>query len=267
MKDLITSGVKTQTFTIIVSGNPGSGKTTFCADSFEKKGTALIFDLENGSLGQNVDRLSLYGKTFDEFMEALGGFYEGKLGKYPRIVIDSLDWVERLILAKVCKENGVKDASDIPYGRGFSYALQYWNNLLQACDMIKSKGISICMTAHTQIIKVNDPLHEEYSSHGLKLNKHAKALLIEYVDMLGYVIGNEIVTSRKSDSFGKVEYTASGTGERKICFAPNPAYESKTRIAGIPDVLPLEWSAFEDAVKAAGATQQTNNPKKESNNV
>jgi len=62
-----------------------------------------------------------------------------------------------------------------------------------------------------------------------------------------------------------VEYTASGTGERKICFAPNPAYESKTRIAGIPDILPLEWSAFEDAVKSAGATQS--NPKKKESNV
>ncbi len=262
MKDLISSGINTKTFSLIISGEPGCGKTTFGADSFEKKGSALVFDLENGSLGQNVDRISLYGKTFEEFMEALGLFYEGKLGKYPRILIDSLDCVERLILASVCKENGAKDASDIPYGRGFSYALQYWGKLLQACDMIKSKGVSICMTAHTQIIKVNDPLHEEYSSHGLKLNKHGKALLIEYVDMIGYVIGNEVITSRKSDSFGKVEYTASGTGERKICFAPNPAYESKTRIAGIPDVLPLEWSAFEEAVKNAGATQQNNNPKK-----
>jgi hypothetical protein len=262
MKDLISSGINTKTFSLIISGEPGSGKTTFGADSFEKKGSALVFDLENGSLGQNVDRISLYGKTFEEFMEALGFFYEGKLGKYPRILIDSLDWVERLILASVCKENGVKDALDIPYGRGFSYAIQYWGKLLQACDMIKSKGVSICMTAHTQIIKVNDPLHEEYSSHGLKLNKHAKALLTEYVDMIGYVIGNEVITSRKSDSFGKVEYTASGTGERKICFAPNPAYESKTRIAGIPDVLPLEWSAFEDAVKSVGATQPNTNQKK-----
>lgn len=262
MKDLITSGINTDTITMIVSGDPGSGKTTFCADSLDKKGTALVFDLENGSLGQNVDRVTLYGKTFDDLMEILGAFFEGKLGKYPRIVLDSLDWVERLILAKVCKENGVKDASDIPYGRGFSYALQHWGKLLQACDMIKGKGVSICMTAHTQIIKVNDPLHEEYSSHGLKLNKHAKALLTEYVDMIGYVIGNEVITSRKSDSFGKVEYTASGTGERKICFAPNPAYESKTRIAGIPDVLPLEWSAFEDAVKSAGGTQPNTNQKK-----
>lgn len=262
MKDLITSGIKTETFTLIACGNPGSGKTTFCSDSFEKRGTALVFDLENGSLGRDVSRLTLYGKSYDEFMEALGAFYEGKLGKFPRIVIDSLDWVERLILSKVCKENGVKDASDIPYGRGFSYAIQYWNKILQACDMIKSKGVSICMTAHTQIIKVNDPLHEEYSSHGLKLNKHAKALLTEYVDMIGYVIGNELVTSRKSGDFGKVEYTASGTGERKICFAPNPAYESKTRIAGIPDVLPLEWSAFEDAVKSAGGTQPNTNQKK-----
>ena len=265
MKDLISSGIKTETFTLLACGEPGSGKTTFCADSLEKKGTSLVFDLENGSLGQNVDRISLYGKGFDDLMEALKGFYDGKLGKYPRIVLDSLDWVERIILASVCKENGVKDASDIPYGRGFSYALQYWTKLIQACDMIKSRGVSICMTAHTQIIKINDPLHEEYSSHGLKLNKHAKALLTEYVDVMGYVIGNEVITSRKSDSFGKVEYTASGTGERKICFAPNPAYESKTRIAGIPDVLPLEWSAFEDAVKSAGATQS--NPKKKESNV
>ena len=265
MKDLKSSGINTKTITLLAIGEPGSGKTTFCADSFEKKGTALVFDLENGSLGQNVDRLTLYGKDFDSLMAALGEFYEGKLGKYPRIVLDSLDWVERIILAKVCKENGVKDASDIPYGRGFSYAVQYWGKLLQALDMIKSRGVSICMTAHTQIIKINDPLHEEYSSHGIKLNKHAKALLTEYVDMIGYVIGNEVITSRKSDSFGKVEYTASGTGERKICFAPNPAYESKTRIAGIPDVLPLEWSAFEDAVKSAGGTQSNTNQKKESN--
>lgn len=260
-----SSGINTSTITLLAIGEPGSGKTTFCADSFEKKGTALVFDLENGSLGQNVDRLSLYGKDFEVLMSALGEFYEGKLGKYPRIVIDSLDWVERIILAKVCKENGVKDATDIPYFKGYSYALQYWSKLLQACDMIKSKGVSICMTAHTAIIRINDPLHEEYSSHGIKLNKHAKALLTEYVDMIGYVIGNEVITSRKSDSFGKVEYTASGTGERKICFAPNPAYESKTRIAGIPDVMPLEWSAFEDAIKSAGGTQLNTNLKKESN--
>ena len=61
-------------------------------------------------------------RTFDDVMQALAALYTEEHG-FRTLVVDSVDWLEPLVWAQVCKDQGWKSIEDAGYGKGYVNAL------------------------------------------------------------------------------------------------------------------------------------------------
>lgn len=241
----ITRGKRLRAPKIVVYGPPKIGKTTFAASAPNVVGVIT----EDGI--DNVDVAAFpRAETFDDVMAAITTLYTEQ-HEYQSVFIDSLDWLEPLILSKVCKDNNVDNIEKIGYGRGYIFADDLWKQFFTGLDALRNdRNMTVICIAHEQLTKVKDPSQaNDYDSYSLKLNKRATALVNEWADIIGFA-QHEIYT-RQVDPNNKLnkDVKAISTGARKLHLNPHPAYVAGNRY-GMPDV-PLSWAAFAQAITAA----------------
>jgi len=231
---------------IVIHGPAGLGKTTFGASA-----PAPIFIQTEDGLGTlDVPAFPL-AETFDDVLSALGTLYS-EPDDYQTLVIDSLDWLEPLVWAKVCSTHNVETIEALNYGKGYVEALTYWRQFFEGVTALRDKqGMVIVMTAHSQTVRVEDPTMPAYDTHTLKLHKRAAALAEEFADVVLYA-AMQTNTVTEDLGFKKTRTRATTTGERIVFTTGTPAHLAKNRY-GLPAVLPLEWAAFADALWPAAA--------------
>ena len=76
--------------------------------------------------------------TFDQAMQALSELYTEQ-HSYRTVVVDSLDWLERLIWAEVCRKRNVESSEDIGYAKAKSIALNHAG--VKAADATVTKSM------------------------------------------------------------------------------------------------------------------------------
>jgi hypothetical protein len=220
---------------IVIYGTEGVGKSTFAASA-----PAPVFvAAEDGIRHLDVPAFP-EPRTFDDVLAAVAAL-NGE-HQYKTLVIDSLDWVEPMIHAALCKARGWQDIEAPGYGKGYVAAAEEWRRLLIALDLVRARGVGIVLIAHAQIKPFNNPAGPDYSRFELKLAKQAAALVREWSDALLFAAHDDRVTK---DGKG---YSA---GQRVIHTVHSAAYDAKCR-AQVPPVLPLEWSAYAAARDAGG---------------
>jgi len=104
---------------------------------------------------------------------------------YQSVVIDSLDWLERLIWDDVCREYGVKsiEKADGGYAKGYTHALTQWREVLNGLDALRNeRGMAVILLAHAKVEKFEDPESVAYDRYSPRLHKHAAALVTEWCD-------------------------------------------------------------------------------------
>jgi hypothetical protein len=93
---------------ILIHGVHGVGKTTFAAGAPDP-----VFLLTEDGLGTlDVPHFPL-ARTFDEVMQGLAALYTEDHG-FRTLVVDSVDWLEPLIHAKVCRDRSASSATIRP---------------------------------------------------------------------------------------------------------------------------------------------------------
>ena len=110
---------------VMLYGVHGVGKSTFGAMAE----TPVFITTEEGTNDIDCDRFPLATKYAD-VLGALSALYSEDHG-YQTVVIDSLDWLERLIWAEVCAKRGVETIdriADGSRGRG-----RYGGAILPGC--------------------------------------------------------------------------------------------------------------------------------------
>ncbi len=247
----ITRGKRLRAPKIVIYGPPKIGKSTFAASAPDAVGIITEEGLDN------IDVPAFpKAETFDDVMQALATLYSEE-HEYKTVFVDSLDWLEPLILAKVCKDNGVDNIEKIGYGRGYIFADDLWKQFFTGLDALRNdKQMTIICIAHEHLTKVKDPTQaNDYDAYSLKLNKRATALVNEWADIIGFA-QHEIYT-RQVDPNNKInkDVKATGSGVRKLHLNPNPAWVAGNRY-GIPDVQ-LSWPAFFQAMTAAMTAPST----------
>lgn len=240
----ITRGKRLRAPKVVVYGPPKVGKSTFAASA-------------PGSIGiiteEGIDAIDCAAfpkcATFDDVMTCLASLYTEK-HEFQTVFVDSLDWLEPLILAAVAKEHKVANVEDIPYGKGYGYAEDKWRAFFAGLDALRNdKGMIVVCIAHEQVSKVRNPaLAEDYDAYSLKLNKRATKIVEEWADVIGFA-AHKVLTRTVTGGFNQKETKAVSTGERVLYLNANPAYVAGNRY-GIPDV-PLNWQAFSTALTAA----------------
>ena len=86
-----------------------------------------------------------------QVIKALAALYDEK-HDYRTLVIDSLDWLERLIWADVCLHKHVESIEDIGYAKGYVFALTQWREFLEGLTALRNdKGMMVVLVAHARI--------------------------------------------------------------------------------------------------------------------
>lgn len=229
---------------IVVYGVHGVGKSTFAAQA----PSPVFIQTEDGLGMLDCPHFPL-ASTFDAVMEALAALYT-ESHDFKTCVLDSLDWLEPLIWAKACRDNGWASIEDAGYGKGYVAGLGYWRQYVEGLNALRDdKGMTIVQLAHTDIKRFDSPEHDPYDRYTIKLHARAAALVQEHSDIV--LFANYRISTVKADvGFNKKVSRAVGSGERVIHTTERPAFLAKNRY-GLPDTLPLDWQAFAQAMPEA----------------
>jgi hypothetical protein len=238
---------------ILIYGPHGVGKTSMAASA----PNPIFIQTEDG-LGQ-IDAPS-FGvlKTFEEILEAIGSLYEEE-HDYQTVAIDSVDWMEPLVWAFVCQQNGWTNIEQPGFGKGYVAALDAWRMLFDGLNALRDeKGMTVILIAHADVKRFDSPETEPYDRYQIKLHARASALVQEHVDCVFFA--NYRVSTVKTDAgFNKKVVRGVGGGERLIYTGERPAFLAKNRYS-MPDSLPMEWVAVAEWMPFFGGSTGTDAP-------
>jgi len=222
---------------VIVYGVDGIGKSTLASHA----PNPIFVSTEDG-LG-DVDCESFpVAKSWLEVKQHLAALCNEKHG-YRTLVVDSLDWLERLVWDEVCREKGVSQIDEIGYGKGYSAAIALWQDFLKALDHLRNvKKMGIILIAHAKIVKFENPEGENYDQYSLALHKLASPILREWADEVLFA-SYKVYTKTVEGDFGKETTKAIGGNERVMRTREKPFCYAKNR-ADLPDEIPMTWADY-----------------------
>lgn len=226
---------------ILMSGTPGVGKSTFAADA-----PRPIFIAAEEGLSQINAEAFPEPQSFAEILEAVRTLTD-ETHDFKTLVLDSIDWIEPLIWADLCRANKWEGIETPPYGRGYTATTDEWRKLIAMLDRLRAaKGMEIILLAHVTLKMFSNPSGADFSRMEIKLHRGASALLQEWSMVHLFACHEEFVTKEK----GAAKAKATSTGRRIMHTQRTATWDAKNRY-GLPPVLPLSYEAYADA-RAAG---------------
>lgn len=237
----ITKGREQQPPRIMIYGSEGVGKSTFASLA----PNPVFVQTEDGLSEIDTSKFPL-ARTFDDVVMQLQAVRDEQ-HEYGTLVIDSVDWLERLVWDRVCADYGVKsiEKADGGYGKGYVHALTYWRQIVSILNDIRSKrGMAVILIAHAAVERFEDPEHAAYDRYTPRIHKKACSLICEWVDAVLFASRRLRVDS----TTGKAAPVGADGGERILRTNGSPACIAKNRF-GLPTELPLSWAAFVEALK------------------
>jgi len=250
---MITKGKKAKPPRLVLYGVEGIGKSSFAAEAPE----TIFISTEDGQDNIDASKFPIC-KSYDDVIEQLTLIHDGE-HKFKTLSIDSLDWLEPLIWNKVASDHKVNNIEDIGYAKGYTYALDYWRDILSRLSAIRSKrNIAIILIAHDRIKRFDSPESEPFDRYELKLHDKAAPLIYEWADAV--LFANYRAAVAKTDvGFNKEVKRGIGGGERFIYTEERPAFKAKNRY-NLPSSIPFKkgegWNAFMNAMAANFETTQ-----------
>ena len=216
---------------LIIMGLRGIGKTSWCA----KAESPVFIQTEDGRGKLKLKTFPLC-KSFDDIIACLQTLYRDD-HDFKTVVLDSLDWAEKLVHEQVRKDHG--DDIFTNYGKGYVFAVPYFERLLKAFDAVRSKRrMTVLLTAHTLVKRFQSPDTEPYDRWELDLHQKAASVCEEWAD--GVLFASQKVYTKSTDvGFNQKQTRGLGTGERILLTEERPAHVAKNRYS-LPYELPLD---------------------------
>lgn len=237
---------------IVLYGPHGLGKSTFAAGDpalgLNGAPAPVYIQTEEGLGTIDVVHFPLC-TVYQDAVEQIGALITEEHDRQT-LVIDTADWLEKLIWKEACRIHGKADIEEFGYGKGYVAALDIWSTFLGYLTQLRDeKSMAIVMTAHCQIKRFDSPETEPYDRYSPKLHASASALVQEWADGVFFTNYKTIVTK---DDVGFNQKSARGitTGQRVMYTTEKPAYLAKNRYR-LPEELPLSWDAFAAGVAAS----------------
>jgi hypothetical protein len=221
----------------MVYGVQGVGKSTFGATSRRP-----IFVQTEDGLGEIECAKFPLSRSFDDVMAALGDLAT-QPHEYETVVVDSLDWLERMIWQEVCKAENVSNIEKIGFQKGYTYALNHWRQFLAGLDDLRlTRGIAVILIAHCKIEKFQTPEDSAFDRFSPRLHKLASAVVMEWCD--------EVLFATYSTTTDPKKVRNITAPERIMRTCEGPTHVAKNRL-NMPYELPLEWAAYDYFVNQA----------------
>lgn len=220
----------------VLYGVHGIGKSTWAASW----PNPIFVPTEDGIADLDVARFPLcleLNSAYGAIIELGGGGHE-----FETVVVDSADWLERLIWKKVCSNEGKKAITDFPYGTGYGKSAAIFNDMLTACNGCRDSGMHVVVLAHCEIKRFENPEGDSYDRYVPKLHRDTAALLQEWADEVLFAT-YKVNVRKAAEGFNKDRGVGIGAGERVIRTTERPAHLAKNRL-NLPDELPLDFDKY-----------------------
>lgn len=238
LKTIQKKGKRSKPRRTLLYGTHGIGKSTF-ASCMPKP---IILDLEDGL--EDIDcQATPRLESLDEVMSWVAELYQGKHG-YQTVVIDTLDFLERLVWKSVCASGGKKVIDDFGFGKGYKLSLQVWVEILEGLDALRNeRDMSVLLLAHSETAKYENPETEPYDRYGPRLHKSASQLVQQWVDECLFA-SHKVFTVKDDQGFGKERARGVGGEQRVIKTVERAAHLAKNRLE-LPPEIPLAWTEYD----------------------
>ena len=236
MMDQVITGKSAQPPRVMIYGTEGIGKSSFAASA----PNPIFIQTEDGLSEIATSKLPLCN-TFDDVISQLKGIRDEQ-HSFNTVVIDSLDWLERIIHARVAGDYGVKsiEKADGGYGRGYVHALAYWQQVISLLNELRNKkSMAVILIAHAKVERFEDPEHPAYDRYSPRLHKAVNSLVCEWVDAVLFATRR----MRVDADTGKAAPVGADGGERVLRTNGSPAYIAKNRYS-LPNEMALSWQSF-----------------------
>lgn len=220
----------------VIYGPPGMGKTSLAA-SFPN---TIFLRTEDGRVrGAKMKAFPLIDR-FAMLQRRLSELYNDE-HPYRTLALDTLDGLEPIVWAELCRREGWSSIEAPGYGKGYQEADAVWSEVLQALYMLRrDKGMTILLLAHSDVHTFNDPRSTSYSQYDFRLHKRAHAIIEDHVDCI-FFLNQDVNIIEEKQGFNKTRTRADGMS---IYIHANrrPAFNAKNRYE-IPDKLLYERGA------------------------
>ena len=233
----VTNGRSPAPRRLMIYGTQGVGKSQYASHA----PSPIFVQCEDG-LGEIDCAKFPVATSFEQAMQALSELYTEQ-HPYRTVVVDPLDWLERLIWADVCRKRNVDSIEDIGYAKGYVFALTQWREFLEGLSALRNdKGMTTILIAHARIERFENPETESYDRYVPRLHRLASQILQEWCDEVLFATFR-IYTKQTDEGFDRKRHHGVGTGERILRTVERPSHVAKNRL-NLPDELPLEWQAY-----------------------
>ena len=228
----ISRGVIPSAARVGIYGPEGIGKSTLAAQF----PAPVFLDTEGGTSHLDVARFPR-PKNWADVVLAVSHLLTGQHA-FQTLVIDSADWLEKLLADEICRRANKEGLEDFGYGKGWQYVAEEYARFLAQLDRLRERGMNIVLIGHSMIRKFEAPdAAGSYDRYELKLGKQLAALTKEWVDALLFVNYFTKVTEKD----GKQK--AVGGRERVVYTTHTAAWDAKNRY-GLDDKLPCTIAAL-----------------------
>ena len=241
----IISGKIEKAQKVVIYGPEGIGKSTFAS----KFPDPLFIDTEGSTLFLDVKRFEKIKSQLDMF-EAIS-----YVGKNPDVcqtlVIDTMDWAERLIADAVSREYGWKSIDDPGYGKGYVVLAERVQDFLRYFSRITELGINAVVVAHAIMRKFELPDEAgAYDRWELKLQRRTAPIVKEWADAVLFLNYETSIVNKDKSGKGK----AMG-GERVLYANHRPTFDAKNRW-GLGDHLTFSFDTISPFIMHAKNTKK-----------
>jgi len=239
----IIHGIQSEPFRLLIHGIEGVGKSTFAAQAPDP----VFIQTEDGLSQIDVPKFPL-AESFGTVIEYLNDLLK-EPHHYQTVVIDSIDWLEKLAVQKILEENPkAKTLADFGYGQGYARLIPLFEQVIDMLNQLRrKKTMNIVLIAHSKMEKIEDPSGGAYDQSAPRMDKRINGLVREWVDIIGFAT-YAITKVEEKSGFGTrtvAKPIKDQDGNDRILYLEStPALVAKNRYTGMPTKMPLDGEAF-----------------------
>lgn len=246
----ITSGKIHTAQKVVIYGVEGIGKTTF-ASRFPDP---VFIDTEGSTKFLDVKRFDA-PTSWTMLLSQVDYIIQYKPCK--TLVLDTIDWAEKLCYDAVCATNQWKSIESPGYGAGYRYAYEEMGKLMNKLTDVVEAGINVVVTAHCALRKFEQPDEMgAYDRYEMKLQNSQKCstagMVKEWADCVLFANYQTYVVK---EGDGKNAKSKGQGGTKRIMHTVRHAcWDAKNRY-GLPPEVPFDYEEIRPYIEG-GSCQE-----------
>ena len=223
---------------ILLYGVPKLGKSSFASQFPE----AMFFECEPGLNHLEVFKVPTY--SWEAFLEACKLLAKGD-HNFKTLVIDTVDNAFKMCSDYVCAKHGIEYEGDMGHGKGWALVKNEWHRVL---TRLASLPYGLILISHA-VDKTIETRTGEYTKTTPSLPDRARNVVLGLVDIILY-----------GDSVSRKDAAGNLVVDRVLRTKPHPTYEAGDRTGRLPEMLPLDYSAFNSAFSGTAPNSPAQSP-------